>query len=116
MTPSSKLRSPFRHLMNAVVLTLIAVVYGCGPATFEYPEVTTPPPSKVDNFRELLKSYAESGQLDSGAELLVAEADSLSIEGVTKSVEIKTEVQQMVAAKSAGEVKKHAEAALKMLP
>jgi len=92
-------------------------VIGCtgGSAEYEFPEATQEV-TQVQLFRNTLKPYAESGRLDSGAELLVDQAGQLSEEGVTNVSEIQAKLGELLKAKSPAEVKKLAEEVLAMLP
>jgi len=102
----------------ALALTLIATVgfAGCGgSAEYEFPEATQTV-TKVETFRSTLQDYATSGQLSSGIELLIGEADSLSAEGVSNTAEIKTKLQELSKAGSPNNVRKIAKEILELLP
>ena len=109
-----------KSALHGVALCCVAAALcsapGCGSATYEYPEATTPVKTKVEFFKESLQAYANSGTLDSGAELLISEVDGLEAEGLANVAEVKSAVEAMVAAKSPSDVKKKAEEALKLLP
>ena len=106
-----------RVLLKLTLLTMLAMLTGCngGSAEFEYPEATQKV-SQLQSFRSTVKVYADSGQLDSGAELLVEEVDQLADAGVTNVAEVKAKVQELVASKSPAETKKIANEILGMLP
>ena len=93
------------------------LVIGCtgGSADYDYPEATKEV-SKVQLFRDTLKPYAETGQLDSGAELLADQVDQLADAGVSNVSEIKAKVTELAASKNPANTKKIANEILAMLP
>ncbi|MBD3674441.1 MAG: hypothetical protein HUJ26_13040 [Planctomycetaceae bacterium] len=112
---SLNLISKFSFVGLLVFVTGTMLGCGGGSADYEFPEAKQEV-TQLQAFRDTVKSYADSGQLDSGAELLVEEVDQLADAGVSNVSEVKAKVQELVASKSSAETKKIANEILAMLP
>ena len=72
--------------------------------------------TQLQAFKDTVKGYADSGTLDSGAEMLLEESSNLSEAGVSNVSEIQSKVEELMAAKSTTKVKKIATEILELLP
>lgn len=106
-----------RPYSSILVLALAAtpLIVGCGSAEQDIP-VGTNEFSQLQSVRESLERYAQTGQLDSGIELLPSQIEGLTEEGVENVEELKQAATELAGANSAAEVKKQAQALLEKLP
>lgn len=106
-----------KFFLASMFVFMTGIILGCngGSADYEFPEATQEV-TQIQAFRDTVQSYADSGQLDSGAELLVEEVDQLADAGVSNVSEIKAKVQELTASGSPANTKKIANEILELLP
>ncbi|QDU38222.1 hypothetical protein Mal4_25470 [Maioricimonas rarisocia] len=106
-----------RPYSSLLVLALAAapLIAGCGSAEQDI-AVGTTEFSQLQSVRESLEKYAQTGQLDSGVEMLPTQIEGLKDEGVENVDELKQAATDLASAGSPAEVKKQAQALLDKLP
>lgn len=95
----------------AVGMLLAAGCGGSGEQSYSEQEVKTP--SASEQLRAWLQSVAESGQLDSGAEVMKDKVNALE---VPNKSEIAQEYEKLLGMKSPAQIKTQANKMLGMLP
>jgi len=103
-------------LLTAVVLVTASFTFtGCGPNVQEYSETEVVEVSVKDQIKQLLEPYAETGELDSGAETLVEMVEALKAEGGANADELLTDAKELVGLNSGAKVKSKAAEMIKKL-
>lgn len=99
-----------------LALSFMVVLPGCGGGTSN---VDLPPTAEIDpvkNLRSNVKAYADSGQMDSGMEVLKEELDAIPDDKLPNKAEVSAAVEELMKGGSSASVKKSAEKVLSLLP
>lgn len=101
--------------LGAVTL-LLSLVLGCGDGRETHFEEGTIVTTHTQNVRTWLEGVSQSGQLDSGAMLMKDEVAQMKSEGVDNVDELSSDLDALLAAKGAAQVKAKAKSMLAKLP